>query len=74
MEQFSGWPVELYETTQDLLQDVLLLQALIYYTQLSKRPAMSQATVQQTFRRLSDYLEQHALDLYRLEQRQKPIS
>ena len=57
---------ELYETINDIIQDVILVEAMtLRMEQRSTAMAdLPQELIEQTFTRVLDYLSQHALDLY----------
>ena len=57
---------ELYETINDIIQDVILVEATtLRMEQCSTAMAdLPQELIEQTFTRVLDYLSQHALDLY----------
>ena len=66
---------ELYETINDIIQDVILVEAMtLRMEQRSTAMAdLPQELIEQTFTRVLDYLSQHALDLYILMRQHKHI-
>ena len=61
-----GKTTELQETINDIIQDVILVEAMtLRMEQRSTAMAdLPQALMEQTFGRVLDYLSQHALDLH----------
>ena len=66
-----SWLDGFHETCQDIIEDAILLDALAVYTAADSSflHGDTAAYFSPTFRRLTDYLSQHALDLYCLEDR-----
>lgn len=69
-----SWLDGFHETCQDIIEDAILLEALAVYT-AAGGPFLrgdTAAYFSPTFRRLTSYLSQHVLELYRLEDRLEP--
>ena len=66
---------ELYETIDDIIQDVILVEAMtLRMAQRSTAMAdLPQELMEQTFARVLDYLSQHAFDLHILTQSREHI-
>lgn len=70
----TSWLEDFDETCRDIIEDTLLLDALAMYAAadsffLNRGAAPYLLPV---FRRLTDYLTQHVLELHRLEKRSGP--
>lgn len=65
-----NWLQNLQETAEELLQDVVLLEAMDLRMEqpLPRMTNVSREILTQTHQRIMDYLSQHAADLYRLSQ------
>lgn len=63
-----NWLQNLQETAEELLQDVVLLEAMDLRMEqpLSRMTNVSREVLTQTRQRTMDYLSQHACDLYHL--------
>ena len=67
----TTWLEDFEETCQDIMEDAFLLDALAVYVSIDEEftRGVREDYLPQVYRRLSNYLFQHALELHRLEKR-----
>ncbi|MCI8304423.1 MAG: hypothetical protein HFF52_07335 [Lawsonibacter sp.] len=70
----TSWLEDFDETTQDILEDALLLDALSAYLSSGREFTRGERAdyLPQAFQRLCSHLSQHAMELHRLEKRLFP--